>query len=177
MEGGYKALERLRAEGSIKAFGAGLNVWQMCERLARLGDFDLFLMAGRYTLLEQESLNSFLPLCVERHIGIICGGPYNSGILATGAIPNAFYNYEYAPPDIMERVRQIENICHAHQVKLSEAAIQFPLFHEAVICVIPGGKTPEEVTRNAAQLETPIPKQLWADLKQAGLLAVDAPTP
>ena len=177
MEGGYKALERLRAEGSIKAFGAGLNVWQMCERLARLGDFDLFLMAGRYTLLEQESLNSFLPLCVERHIGIICGGPYNSGILATGAIPNAFYNYEYAPPDIMERVRQIETICHAHQVKLSEAAIQFPLFHEAVICVIPGGKTPEEVTRNAAQLEAPIPKQLWADLKQAGLLAVDAPTP
>lgn len=177
MEGGYKALERLRAEGSIKAFGAGLNVWQMCERLARLADFDLFLMAGRYTLLEQDAANSFLPLCLERQIGIICGGPYNSGILATGSIPNAFYNYEYAPPAIIERVRQIETICLAHQVELSAAALQFPLFHEAVICVIPGGKTPEEVKRNAALLEVPIPKQLWADLKQAGLLAVDAPTP
>ena len=177
MEGGYRALEKLRAEGSIKAFGAGLNVWQLCERLAHMGDFDLFLMAGRYTLLEQEPLNSFLPLCLERKIGVICGGPYNSGILATGAVAGAYYNYELAPPDILDRVRRIETLCHAHGVKLSEAAIQFPLFHDAVLCVIPGGKTPEEVARNAMQLEVKIPPRLWADLKQAGLIAANAPTP
>ena len=177
MDGGYRALEKLRAEGSIKAFGAGLNVWQMCERLAQLGDFDLFLMAGRYTLLEQDPLKSFLPLCLKRKIGIICGGPYNSGILATGAVEGAYYNYERAPPDILERTRRIETICRAHHVKLSEAAIQFPLFHEAVLCVIPGGKTPDEVTRNAAQLEVKIPPQLWSDLKQAKLIAGDTPTP
>lgn len=177
MEGGYRALERLRSDGSIKAFGAGLNVWQMCERLARLGDFDLFLMAGRYTLLEQEPLDTFLPLCLTRKIGIICGGPYNSGILATGAVAGAFYNYEPAPPAILDRVRKIEAICRAHNVSLSEAAIQFPLFHEAVLCVIPGGKTPDEVTRNASQLQKPLPTALWADLKTAGLLAAHAPTP
>ena len=177
MEGGYKALERLRADGQIKAFGAGLNVWQMCERLARLGDFDLFLMAGRYTLLEQEPLETFLPLCLKRGIGIICGGPYNSGILATGAVAGATYNYEIAPPAIMERVKQIETVCAAHHVKLSEAAIQFPLFHEAVLCVIPGGKNPQEVMRNAEQMQKPIPQALWADLKEAGLVAAHAPTP
>jgi D-threo-aldose 1-dehydrogenase len=176
MEGGYRALERLRADGSIKAFGAGLNVWQMCERLARLGDFDLFLMAGRYTLLEQDPLEQFLPLCRERQIGIICGGPYNSGILATGAVAGAFYNYEPAPPAILDRVRKIEQICQAHAISLSEAAIQFPLFHEAVLCVIPGGKTPEEVKRNARHLQKPIPPALWVDLKTAGLIAHHAPT-
>ncbi len=177
MDGGYRALEKLRAEGSIKAFGAGLNVWQTCEQLAHLGDFDLFLMAGRYTLLEQESLNSFLPLCLKRKIGIICGGPYNSGILATGPIAGAYYNYEHAPPDILERVRAIEAICTAHSVALSAAAINFPLFHDAVLCVIPGGKTAAEVHRNAAHLSTPLPPALWADLKLAGLIAADAPTP
>jgi D-threo-aldose 1-dehydrogenase len=149
----------------------------MCERLAQLGDFDLFLMAGRYTLLEQESLESFLPLCQKKKIGVICGGPYNSGILATGAKPGATYNYEAAPANILEKVRKIEKICEAHQVSLSAAAIQFPLFHDAVLCVIPGGKTPEEVTLNATQLEIPIPNALWSDLKQAGLIVVHAPTP
>ena len=177
MEGGYRALEKLRTEGSIKAFGAGLNVWQMCERLAKMGDFDLFLMAGRYTLLEQDSLKTFLPLCQQKNIGIICGGPYNSGILATGAVEGAYYNYEKAPPDILDRVRQIEAVCRDHGVKLSEAALQFPLFHDAVLCVIPGGKTPEEVKRNAVHLDVEIPGQLWSALKQARLIAADAPTP
>ena len=97
MQGGYTALEKLRAEGVVKAIGAGVNEWQAAEKLARAGDFDLFLLAGRYTLLEQEALTSFLPYCAERGIGIVLGGPYNSGILATGARPGAFYNYEPAP--------------------------------------------------------------------------------
>lgn len=175
MEGGYKALERLRDEGRIAGFGAGLNVWQMCERLARLGDFDLFLLAGRYTLLEQEALETFLPLCEERGIGIMCGGPYNSGILATGAKPGAYYNYEFAPEHIQKRVRKIEAICAAHHVPLATAALQFPLAHPAVVTVIPGGKTADEVRRNAAQLKVTIPPALWADLKTAGLIAAHAP--
>ena len=177
MEGGYKALERLRAEGRIAAFGAGLNVWQMCERLARAGDFDLFLLAGRYTLLEQDALETFLPLCEQRGIGILCGGPYNSGILATGAHAGAVYNYEPAPPAVLERVSRIEAICTAHQVSMPCAALQFPLAHPAIVSVIPGGKTPDEVRRNAAQFDTAIPPAFWADLKTAGLIAAHAPVP
>ena len=177
MEGGYKALERLRSEGRIAAFGAGLNVWQMCERLARAGDFDLFLLAGRYTLLEQDPLETFLPLCEQRGIGILCGGPYNSGILATGAREGAVYNYELAPPSVVERVRKIEAVCSAHRVSLPCAALQFPLAHQAIVSVIPGGKTADEVRRNAAQLEVAIPPAFWADLKTAGLIAAHAPVP
>ncbi len=97
MQGGYRALVKLRDEGVIKAFGAGVNEWEVAEILARRGDFDMFLLAGRYTLLEQEALRSFLPLCESRGIGIVLGGPFNSGILATGPVPGACYNYDPAP--------------------------------------------------------------------------------
>ena len=107
MAGGYHALERMRGEGVIKAFGAGVNEWQVCQQLAERGDFDLFLLAGRYTLLEQEALDSFLPLCAARGIGIVIGGPYNSGILATGPVEGAYYNYELAPQEIRDRVGRI----------------------------------------------------------------------
>ena len=115
----------MRDEKVIKAFGAGVNEWQVCEILVAQGDFDLFLLAGRYTLLEQEALNSFLPLCENRGIGIVLGGPYNSGILATGAKPGALYNYDPAPKHILDRVRKIEAVCKAHKVKLPEAALAF----------------------------------------------------
>ena len=177
MDGGYRALLRLREEGVIRAIGAGVNEWQVCETLARQGDFDLFLLAGRYTLLEQEALESFLPLCVDRGIGIMLGGPYNSGILATGPHPGAFYNYEPAPPAILARVGRIAGICAAHGVALAAAALAFPLAHPAVVCVIPGGQTPDEVRRNAALLDQTIPPGLWADLKTEGLLRADAPVP
>ena len=106
MEGGYKALVKLRDSGAIKAIGAGINEWQVAEHLARAGDFDVFLLAGRYTLLEQEALESFLPYCVEKKIGVVIGGPFNSGILATGPKPGAFYNYAPASKEILERVAQ-----------------------------------------------------------------------
>ncbi len=176
MTSGYDALVRLRDEGVIRAFGAGVNEWEVCETLARQGDFDLFLLAGRYTLLEQEALGSFLPLCTERNIGIVLGGPYNSGILATGAKPGAFYNYEPAPQPILDRVASIERVCAAHGVPLATAALQFPLHHPSVVSVIPGGQRPEEVMANAASLQTEVPPALWADLKDAGLLRADAPT-
>jgi D-threo-aldose 1-dehydrogenase len=175
--GGYRALEELRSAGQVKAIGAGVNEWQVCERLLGLGDFDCFLLAGRYTLLEQEALTSFLPLCVARDVGIILGGPYNSGILATGAIEGARYNYQPAPPEILERVRSIEAICCEHGVRLIEAALQFVMGHPAVRTVIPGAVTPAEVTANMEIFSRPIPAALWSDLKGARLVRPDAPTP
>ena len=176
MTSGYDALVALRDEGTIRAFGGGLNEWQVCQHLAERGDFDLFLLAGRYTLLEQDALDSLLPLCEARGIGIVLGGPYNSGILATGARPGAWYNYEPAPPPVLDRVRRIEAVCAAHAVPLVAAALQFPLRHPAVVSAIPGAQTPDEARANLAVLETPIPPALWSDLKTEGLLRPDAPT-
>lgn len=175
MEGGYKALLRLREEGTIRAFGAGINEWQPCQWMAERGDFDLFLLAGRYTLLEQEALDSFLPLCEARGIGIVIGGPYNSGILATGAKPGAFYNYDPAPKDILDRVSRIEKVCDAHGVRLVDAAFQFPLRHPAVVSVIPGGQGVAEMESNLQAAQAEIPPTLWTDLKAEGLMRNDAP--
>lgn len=175
MAGGYHALERLRGEGVIAAFGAGVNEWQVCQQLAERGDFDLFLLAGRYTLLEQEALESFLPLCTARGIGVVIGGPYNSGILATGPKPGAFYNYDPAPPEILDKVARIEAVCARHGVRLLDAAFQFPLRHPAVVSVIPGGQGVAEMEGNVAAAEAKIPGALWADLKAAGLMRQDAP--
>jgi D-threo-aldose 1-dehydrogenase len=173
---GYYALLSLRDQGAIKAFGAGLNEWQACQWLAERGDFDLFLLAGRYTLLEQEALETFLPLCERRGIGIVLGGPYNSGILASGPKPGAHYNYDPAPPEILDRVARIEAVCKRHGVRLIEAALQFPLLHPAVVSVIPGGQSAAEVESNRAVLQKDIPADLWQDLKAEGLLRADAPT-
>ncbi len=175
MAGGYLALLELRDQGVIKAFGAGVNEWQPCQWLAERGDFDIFLLAGRYTLLEQEALNSFLPLCEDRGIGVVIGGAYNSGILATGPKPGAFYNYEPAPPEILERVRRIEGICAEHGVQTVDAAFQFPLRHPSVVSVIPGGQGMDEMNSNIAAESAQIPDDVWADLKAAGLMREDAP--
>ena len=176
-KGGYRALTELKAAGRIAAIGAGVNEWQACEALLGHADFDCFLLAGRYTLLEQEALDSFLPICVERDVGIILGGPYNSGILATGAVEGARYNYHPAPPDIMERVGRIESVCQRHGVTMAAAALQFVLAHPAVKTIIPGAMAAQEVRQNVALLEETIPPALWADLKEAGLLRNDAPVP
>ncbi len=175
--GGYRALEELRAAGTVKSIGAGVNNWEVCEKLLGLGDFDCFLLAGRYTLLEQEALESFLRLCEQRRVGIILGGPFNSGILATGPIPGARFNYAPAPPEILDRVTRIEAVCRAHGVKLIEAALQFVLGHPAVKTVIPGANTPEQVSANIRLLRSRIPAPLWSDLKSEGLLHADAPVP
>ena len=177
MKSGYKALVKLRDEKVIKAFGGGVNEWEVCETLASRGDFDLFLLAGRYTLLEQKALSSFLPLCEERGIGIVLGGPYNSGILAVGPKPGATYNYSRAPKDILDRVRRIEAVCKRHKVKLPEAALRFPLAHPSVVSVIPGGVRPQEVKLNVKTLGAKIPKALWRDLKLEGLMDQTAPVP
>ncbi len=175
--GGYRALVELRDAGDVSAIGAGVNEWQVCEKLLGLGDFDCFLLAGRYTLLEQEALETFLPLCERRDVGIILGGPYNSGILATGAIDGARYNYVPAPPEILERVRKIETVCRAHDTPLIAAALQFVFGHPCVKTVIPGAVSREEILANARLLEVDIPSGLWTDLKREGLIRADAPVP
>jgi D-threo-aldose 1-dehydrogenase len=177
LEGGYKAMVKLREAGAVGAIGAGLNEWDTCQKLAEASDLDCFLLAGRYSLLEQESLNTFLPLCQKRGIGIFLGGPYNTGILATGAVAGAMYNYAPAKPDILERVRKLEAVCARHKVALASAALQFPLAHPAVCSVIPGAKTAAEVKRNIATIEAPIPGDFWAELKREKLIADAAPVP
>jgi D-threo-aldose 1-dehydrogenase len=177
MDGAYRALDRLRTEGVIKAIGVGINEAEICARFASVGDFDTVLMAGRYSLLEQGGAETFLPLALRKGIGVILGGVYNSGILATGAIPGARYNYRPAPPAILERVRRIEAVCRAHGVALADAALRFATAHPAVSSVVLGAVTPDEVARNVAALTRPIPTGLWSDLKSEALLVADAPTP
>lgn len=173
---GYDAMISLRDQGVIRAISGGINEWEVCQTLAERGDFDLFLLAGRYTLLEQTALNSFLPLCDSRGIGVITGGPYNSGILATGAKPGAFYNYDPAPAQIIERVNAIESVCNAHNVRMIDAAFQFPLLHPAHVAVIPGGQGVNEMDSNLQAAKADVPAALWGDLKTNGLLREDAPT-
>lgn len=177
MEGAYKALDKLRSDGTVKAIGCGLNEADMCERFVRAGDFDVMLLAGRYSLLEQPALASFLPLAVERNIGVILAGIFNSGILATGAVPGAKYNYSNASPEIMARVTEIEKVCKRHGVPLLQAALHFATFHPAVVTVILGGVKRTEIEASAAALAEPVPSALWADLKSAGLLDSAAHTP
>jgi len=177
MAGAYKAVLSLREQGVVKAIGCGLNEWEACQAFAEQGDFDCFLLAGRYTLLEQESLKSFLPLCDKRGIGIILGGPYNSGILASGAVKNAWFNYAPAPAEVLAKVAAIEKICFAHRVPLKAAALQFTLHHPSVASVIPGASNAAELNENLRMLRTPIPAQLWRELKSAGLMDAQAPTP
>lgn len=174
MDGGYGALVSLRDQGVIKAFGAGVNEWQPCQWMAERGDFDMFLLAGRYTLLEQEALESFLPLCEAQGTGVVIGGPYNSGILATGPKQGAHYNYEPAPQDVLARVGEIEKICTRHGIRLVDAAFQFPLRHPAVVSVVPGGQGLAEMNSNIEAESADIPEALWSDLKSAGLMREDA---
>lgn len=176
MGGGYKALLELRESGVIKAFGAGVNEWRPCQWLTERGDFDIFLLAGRYTLLEQEALESFLPLAEERGIGMVVGGAYNSGILATGPREGAFYNYDPAPQEILDRVGRIQEICEAHDTRMIDAAFQFPLCHPCTLSVIPGGQGVAEMDGNLAASQAEIPPSLWNDLKNANLMRRDAPT-
>jgi D-threo-aldose 1-dehydrogenase len=149
----------------------------MCERFAAAGDFDVMLLAGRYSLLEQPALQSFLPTAERMGLGVLLGGVFNSGILATGAQPGAHYNYAVAPPAIMARVERIEAVCRAHGTRLADAALQFPLAHPAVSSIVLGATSAQEVRRNIAALSSKIPSGLWSDLKAEGLLESHVPVP
>jgi D-threo-aldose 1-dehydrogenase len=177
MTGAYVALDRLRAEGVVAGIGVGVNEADMCVRFAKAGSFDTMLLAGRYSLLEQPALSEFLPLAQQQGIGVLLGGVFNSGILATGAVSGAKYNYRDAPRPILDKVARIERICARHSVTLPIAALHFALGHPAVVSLVLGGQSPQEVERNVAALQTKVPASLWADLKAQRLLDADAPLP
>ncbi len=176
LEGAFTALDQLRSEGSIGAVGAGMNQAGMLARFAREGDFDCFLLAGRYTLLDQSGLAELLPVCVERKIAIIAGGVYNSGLLADPR-PGARFDYEPASAALVARAVQLREVCDRHDVPLKAAAIQFPLGHPAVATVVIGARSPAELTENVAMFRHPIPAELWDELRAEGLLPAEVPTP
>lgn len=169
MSGGYRALCRLREEGVIKAFGAGLNEWEPCDWLMERGEFDIFLLAGRYTLLEQGA-QGFMDRAAAKGVGVVIGGPYNSGILATGPRPGVHYNYAPAPPDVLERAGRLQAVCQAHGVRLVDAAFRFPLLHRATVSVIPGGQGQTEMASNVQAARATIPQALWQALAAEGLI-------
>ena len=177
IDGAYPALDALRGDGVIRAVSAGMNQWEMLARFAHEGDFDCFLLAGRYSLLDQSALDELLPLCVKKNIGIMAGGTYNSGILAKGARPGATYNYREAPPEIAAKAAALEAVAAHHQVELRAAASQFVFAHPAITCIIPGTRQPERVQENFDLLAQEIPASFWAELRAEGLVRADAPLP
>lgn len=174
--GAYRALDRLRSDGVIGAVGAGMNQSEMLASFARAGRFDCFLLAGRYTLLEQGALQDFLPLCQQQGIGVIIGGVYNSGILANPAL-GAKFNYVDADPALIARALDLQAVCARHGVPLKAAAIQFPAAHPAVASILTGARNAAEIAENEALFRHPIPAALWEELRALGLIDPAAPTP
>ena len=171
--GGYRALEELRRCGVVRAIGIGVNEREVLLEAMDWGAWDAFLLAGRYTLLEQGPLDDLLPKCLSSGISIVVGGPLNSGILAG----RDTWNYKIAPSEIVGRVHAIGTVCDRHQVPLAAAALQFPLAHPAVAAIIPGPRSVAEFAANLNILRYPIPSALWSDLREAKLLHPLAPTP
>jgi D-threo-aldose 1-dehydrogenase len=172
-DGGYRALEELRSSGHVRAVGVGVNEREVLLEAMDWGDWDVFLLAGRYTLLEQGPVEDLLPTCIKSGISVLVGAPLNTGILAG----RDTWNYKPAPPEIVARVNALRAICDSHRVPLVAAALQFPLAHPAVSAILPGPRNVKELEANARLLWYPIPPALWTDLRTAKLLHPDAPTP
>lgn len=175
--GGIRALEELRSSDEIKGFGAGINEGPMITRFLDRFDLDFFLVAMPYTLVDQAPLDEAFPRCEASGIGVIIGSPYASGILATGAVEGAKYNYAPASAEVLQKVRGIEAVCKRHRVPLQAAALQFPFGHPSVATIIPGAVSAAEVVQNLDYFKTEIPTDCWAELKAEGLLRADAPVP
>ena len=171
--GGFRALDALRASGQVAAVGLGVNETDVILRAMAEFDLDCTLLAGRYTLLEQESLSPLLDLCVERGNAIVIGGPFNSGVLAG----NGKFNYADAPAEILEIVAQLDLVCRRYGVPLQAAALQFPLAHPAVVSCIPGGQDLAQLRQNLGWFAAPLPDALWLALLRAGLIDERAPVP
>jgi D-threo-aldose 1-dehydrogenase len=172
----FPALARLRGDGVVRAIGVGMNQSAMLARFAREGDFDVFLLAGRYTLLDQDALGELLPLCVDRDIAVLAGGVMNSGILADPT-PGGRFDYQPAPPAIVERARRLGAICARHGVPLRAAAVQFPLAHPAIRSLIAGVRRIDHLDEYPELMAHPIPADLWSELRAEGLIDPVAPVP
>jgi D-threo-aldose 1-dehydrogenase len=176
ISGAYPALERLRQDGVVGAIGAGMNQSAMLTRFAQGGDFDVFLLAGRYTLLDQSALADLLPICEQKGIAIVVGGVMNSGVLADPR-PGSTFNYVPAATDVVERAERLAAICARHDVSLRAAAVQFPLAHPAVVSIVAGVRRIDHLEEYPALFREQIPADLWAELRHEGLLAADTPVP
>ncbi len=175
---GYPTLAELRGEGLVQAVGAGMNDAALLSTLVRETDMDIVMLAGRYTLLEQESLDDLMPLCTARGIGVVVAGVFNSGLLARPRPgPRAKYDYVEASPDLVERARAIATVCERYGTTLPAAALAFAKAHPAVVSVCVGARSPEQLERNVALYSEPIPSDLWAELKATRLMREDAPVP
>jgi D-threo-aldose 1-dehydrogenase len=179
LDGGYRAMRELRDSGAVTAIGLGVNESEVCVELLAHCELDCLLLAGRYTLLEQPALEKLLPLCAERGVSVICGGPYNSGILAAGsrAGTQAHYNYAAPPAPVLERVRQLEAVCETFAVPLQAAALQFPLAHPVIASVVAGCASGNEARHCARMFSHAIPPEFWRALRERGLVAAAAPVP
>jgi len=181
LDGALPALAALKAEGVIAGYGLGVNDVAICREVLRYADLDVILLAGRYTLADQSALPELLPECERRDVAIVLGGPFNSGILATGARPRdgsqPYFNYAPAPPAIIERVAALERICAQFTVPLPAAALQFPLGHPAVTCVLPGARSVAEFDENLRLARHPIPVEFWRALREQRLIEPHAPLP
>jgi len=173
----YPVLRELKSRGIIRAIGVGMNEWEMEERFAKEGEFDCFLLAGRYTLLDQTALSSFLLLAQKKGISIILGGPFNSGILASDLSEDTKYNYTAAPQEILNKARRISKVCNSFNVPLKAAALQFPLAHPAITSVLSGARSSEEITENVEMIQYPIPKEMWEELIKLQLIDPRSPIP
>jgi D-threo-aldose 1-dehydrogenase len=173
----YPELNALKREGVIRAIGAGLNQWEYVADIARNAEIDCCLLAGRYSLLEQAPLETFFPLMLEKRISVFLGGVFNSGILATGPVKGARYQYAPAPEPILRLARLLEGVCTRHGVSLRAAAAQFAAAHPAVTTLVLGMVKPAEVDDNMGLLTQPVPAALWAELKARELIDASAPVP
>lgn len=176
LTGAVPALARLRDEGVVHAIGAGMNQSEMLARFARETDMDCFLLAGRYTLLEQGALKELLPLCEQKNIAVVAGGVFNSGLLAN-PVPGARFNYEPASTELIDRASRIAQTCARWEVPIKAAALQFPIGHPSVASVLIGSRSRQHLEENVRLFELEIPDGLWTDLKAAGLLDEAAPVP
>lgn len=171
----YPTLAELRDDGLISAIGVGMNQWEMELQFAMDGDFDCFMLAGRYTLLEQGALSDFLPYCEKKGISVIIAGPYNSGVLADPY--KGTYNYRDAPPEIIVKALRIKEVCDKYKTPLKAAALQFIFGHPTVVSVVPGTKSPIHQKENFKMMKHEIPNALWQELKDSKLIDPEAPTP
>ncbi|OAF10207.1 aldo/keto reductase [Bradyrhizobium centrolobii] len=174
--GAFRALRRLRDEGTVKAIGAGMNQSEMLVRFAEAAPVDCFLLAGRYTLLDQGALDALFPLCLAKNIGILLGGIYNSGILADPHA-GAKFNYEDADAALIERALELDELCRKHGTELKAAAFQFCMAHPAVTVALTGARTAAEVSDNIAMSERTVPPAFWQELRARKLVDARAPLP
>ena len=177
MEEAFPTLMELKSQSVIKAVGCGMNEWQMPAKFIREVGIDIVLLAGRYTLLDHSASSEFMPLCVERNVSVVIGGPYNSGILARDLSSSVTFDYEPAPAELIDHAKRLKAVSDRHGVDLKAAALQYVLAHPAVASVIPGAQSVAELEQNIAMVRAEIPDMLWSDLKSEGLIPPDAVTP